>query len=230
MKMKTRIWVFSLVVMGFVILFSNGCKKNDEKPTKVTDLDGNSYDTVAIGTQVWMVQNLKTSKFNDGISIPLVTSNSAWASLTTPGYCFYDNEATINKATYGAIYNWYSVNTGKLCPTGWHVPSDAEWTTLTNFLGGLNIAGGKLKETGISHWVTPNDGATNSSGFTALPAGYRNEAGSFANINDDDFWWSTTTSTSQTTKAWSRGVNYNYPYVYNDYYLKSFGFSVRCIR
>ncbi|MCX6335307.1 MAG: fibrobacter succinogenes major paralogous domain-containing protein [Bacteroidia bacterium] len=217
--------------MGFVLIFTNGCKKDEDSPSNgVTDIDGNIYDTVAIGTQVWMVENLKTTKYNDGTSIPLVTVEAAWSNLTTPGYCFYDNDAGTNKATYGAIYNWYTVNTGKLCPTGWHVPSDAEWTTLTNFLGGEYVAGGKLKQSGISLWSSPNDGATNWSGFTALPAGYRQEAGSFCNINDDDFWWSTTTSTSQITKAWSRGVNYNYPYVYNDFYLKSFGYSVRCLR
>jgi uncharacterized protein (TIGR02145 family) len=228
--MKNKAWIYSLMAMGFVLILTNGCKKDDEKSTSVTDIDGNGYDTVTIGTQVWMVENLKTTKYNDGTSIPLVTSDTSWSNLTTPGYCFYDNDAATNKANYGAIYNWYTVNTGKLCPTGWHVPADAEWTTLTNYLGGENAAGGKLKESGISHWVTPNDGATNSSGFTALPGGYRQEGGSFCNINDDDFWWSTTTSTSQITKAWSRGVNYNYPYVYNDFYLKSFGFSVRCIR
>ena len=230
MRNKNKIWISTLIIMGVILLFTNGCTKTDEKTTAVTDIDGNSYDTVIIGTQVWMVENLKTTKYNDGTSIPLVTADATWANLTTPGYCFYNNDAAANKATYGALYNWYTVNTGKLCPTGWHVPADAEWTTLTNFLGGENAAGGKLKETGTTHWVTPNSGATNSSGFTALPAGYRQEAGSFSNINDDDFWWSTTTSTSQITKAWSRGVNYNYPYVYNDFYLKYFGYSVRCLR
>ena len=183
--MKTRIWITPLFIMGFVLICTNSCtvskpvQKTSVITTKtvvtpsntVTDIDGNVYHTVKIGTQVWMVENLKTTKYNDGTPIPLVTANSSWAILTTPGYCFYNNDANVNKATYGAMYNWYIVNTGKLCPAGWHVPIDAEWTTLTNYLGSENAAGGKLKEFGISHWVTPNDGTTNSSGFTALPAG-----------------------------------------------------------
>jgi uncharacterized protein (TIGR02145 family) len=243
MKNKNRIWVTPLFLIGFVLLFMISCTVSkpvqrtvvipptDATPSnKVTDIDGNVYGTVSIGSQLWMAENLKTTKYNDGTPIPLVSENSSWANLTTPGYCFYDNDANINKTTYGALYNWYTVSTNKLCPRGWHVPSDAEWTRLTNYLGGERAAGGKLPESGISHWVTPNDGATNSSGFTALPGGYRQEEGGFVNINDDDFWWSTNTSTTQITKAWSRGVNYNYPYVYNDFYLKSFGFSVRCLR
>jgi uncharacterized protein (TIGR02145 family) len=158
----------------------------------------------------------------------LVTSGSAWASLTTPGYCFYDNDATVNKATYGAMYNWYTVSTGNLCPRGWHVPSDAEWTTLTNYLGGENAAGGKLKEPGISHWGTPNDGANNSSGFTALPGGYRQDDGSFYNINDDATWWSSSVNNPQNARG--RNVNYNYSYVTKDSYNKNSGFSVRCVK
>jgi uncharacterized protein (TIGR02145 family) len=230
MKRKNRIWILTFMLTGSLLIFTNGCKKNSDKPIAVSDTDGNAYHSVTIGTQEWLVENQKTTKYNDGTVIPLIITNSGWANLTTPGYCFYDNDAGINKATYGALYNWYTVNTGKLCPAGWHVPSDADWITLTNYLGGESLAGGKLKETGTTHWVVPNDGATNSSGFTAVPGGYRQEDGSFNNINDDNFWWSTTSHTSQTTKAWSRGVNYNYPYVYNDIYLKSFGYSVRCLR
>ena len=192
------------------------------------DIDGNVYHTVTIGAQVWMVENLKATKYNDGTSIPLVTGGPAWANLKAQGYCFYDNDATVNKATYGALYNWYTVNTGKLCPAGWHVPTDVDWTTLTNYLGGENAAGGKLKETGISHWGTPNDGATNSSGFTALPGGYRQEDGSFYNINDDDTWWSSTVNDPR--GAWGRNVNYNYSYVTKDSYNKKFGFSVCCLK
>jgi uncharacterized protein (TIGR02145 family) len=231
MKIKSRIWIYPLILVGFVLILFNSCKKDESSPlSSLIDIDGNVYDTVTIGTQVWMAENLKTTKYNDGAPIPLVTGNSAWANLTTPGYCFYDNDAGTNKATYGAIYNWYTVNTGKLCPTGWHVPTDIEWIILTQFLGGEPLAGGELKETGTIHWSSPNEGATNSSGFTALPGGYRQDDGSFYNINDDDFWWSSTESTSQITKAWSRGVNYNYPYVYADIYLKSFGYSVRCLK
>ena len=108
----------------------------------VVDIDGNVYHTVTIGTQVWMVENLKTTKYNDGTAIPLVTDNTAWGALTTPGYCWYNNDSATYKNTYGALYNWYAVNTGKLAPTGWHVPTDSEWTVLTTYLGGQSVAGG----------------------------------------------------------------------------------------
>jgi len=145
-------------------MHSSSCKKKDDNnnPTttagKVTDIDGNVYDTVKIGTQIWIIENLKTTKYNDGTSIPMVTDSAAWINLTTPGYCWHKNTSASYKNTYGALYNWYAVNTGKLAPKGWHVPSDAEWTTLITYLGGDSIAGGKMKETGMSHWFSPNTG------------------------------------------------------------------------
>jgi uncharacterized protein (TIGR02145 family) len=141
----------------------------------VTDIDGNAYNIVTIGGQAWMKENLKVTKYKDGTTIPLVTATGAWVALTTPGYSFYNNSVT--GGVYGALYNWYTVNTGKLCPTGWHVPSTTEWTTLETFLGGASVAGGKLKETGTSKWFSPNTGATNETGFTALPGGARNYLG-----------------------------------------------------
>ena len=108
----------------------------------VVDIDGNVYHTVTIGTQVWMVENLKTTRYNDGTAIPLVTDGTAWAALTTPGYCWYNNDSATYKNTYGALYNWYAVNTGKLAPTGWHVPTDSEWTVLTTYLGGESLQAG----------------------------------------------------------------------------------------
>lgn len=160
----------------------------------VTDSDGNVYNTVTIGTQVWMAENLRTTKYKDNTAIPLVTDNTAWTNLSTPGYCWYNNDAATNKSTYGALYNWYTVNTGKLCPTGWHVPTDAEWSTLTTCLGGVGVAGGKLKEAGTSHWMSPNVGATNETGFTALPSGYRYAGGTFEYNGLGGWWWSSTES------------------------------------
>src|SRR5664279_5386678 len=125
------------------------------------DIDGNVYKNVTIVKQILMAENLKTTKFNDGTSIPLVRENSAWKDMNSPSFCWYNNDATTNKNNYGALYNWYTVNTNKLCPSGWHVPSDAEWTTLRTYLGGDSVAGGKLKETGTTHWKSPNTGATN---------------------------------------------------------------------
>jgi trimeric autotransporter adhesin len=158
----------------------------------VTDIEGNRYNTVVIGTQTWMAENLKTTKYNDGTDIPLVADSVSWVNLTTPAYCWYNNNEATNKNIYGALFNWYTINTGKLCPTGWHAPSDIEWTTLTDFLGGLNVAGGKLKEAGKSHWKSPNTGATNESGFSGLPAGYRAySAGYLDLLHIGDFWSST---------------------------------------
>ena len=192
----------------------------------VTDIDGNVYNTLTIGTQVWMKENLKTTKYRDGISIPLVTDATAWSNLSTPGYCWYNNDATNYKATYGAIYNWYTVTTGKLCPIGWHVPSDAEWTTLTTYLGGESVAAGKMKETGTTHWTSPNTGTTNESGFTALPGGHYN--GAFYFIGNDGYWWSTTEYSA--TDAWNLHLYHNVNNVFRESSNKKIGFSVRCIK
>jgi len=193
----------------------------------ITDIDGNTYKTVTIGTQTWMAENLKVTKYNDGIAIPNVTDNTAWRELTTGALCDYDNTPS-NSETYGKLYNWHAVNTGKLCPTGWHVPSDAEWTELTDYLGGTSVAGGKLKETGTTHWASPNTGATNETGFTALPGGYRVSSGSFYYIGNYGYWWSATEYGANS--AWYRYVYYGNSYVNRYYNNKELGFSVRCLR
>ncbi len=193
---------------------------------ELADIDGNVYHTVTIGTQVWMAENLKTTKFNDGTTIPLVTVDTDWAALTTPGYCWY-NDSVSYEATYGALYNWYVVNTGKLAPKGWHVPTDSEWTVLTTFLGGTTVAGGKLKETGTAHWDTLV-GATDEYGFTALPGGCRIFLGSFYYIGSLCYWWSATVYNA--TSAWDRALVSDNTYVgvyINDY---QYGLSVRCVR
>ncbi len=159
------------------------------KEATVTDIDGNSYKTVRIGDQWWMAENLKATKFKDGTPIPLVTDKTEWCGLTTPGYCWYNNDPN-NKSVYGALYNYYTVQTGKLCPDGWHLPTSDEWHTLTIYLGGLSEAGGKLKETGTIHWANPNTGATNESGFTGLPGGFRSQVnGVYYWINLSGEWW-----------------------------------------
>ncbi len=196
--------------------------------TTVNDNEGNVYHTVTIGTQVWMVENLKATKYNDDTSIPLVTDATDWQNLSTPAYCWNDNDEATYKATYGALYNWYTVNAGNLCPTGWHVPSDAEWTTLTTFLGGEDVAGGKLKEAGTTHWLSPNEEATNESGFTALPGGDRWFNGTFPGIGAGGYWWSSTEHSS--SFAWYRFMYYLLGYVDRDYDAKEVGFSVRCVK
>ena len=232
MKKRNRIWIFPFIVMGVLLVTISSCKKDDNKTTSsttVTDVDGNVYHTVTIGTQTWMVENLRTTKYNDGTAIPNVTDGTVWGNLTTPGVCTYNNTGnadTIN--TYGRLYNWYTVNTGKLAPTGWHVPTDAEFTTLTTYLGGEGVAGGKLKETGTTHWNSPNTGADNTSGFTALPGGGRYNDGTFFIIGYDGTWWSS--SESNSNYAWFRNLHYFNSYVYSSYDYESCGYSVRCVR
>ena len=194
----------------------------------VTDIDGNVYYTVTIGSQVWMAENLKTTKHNDGTAIPLVTDPTQWGNLTTPGYCWNNNDETTYKNTYGALYNWYTVNTGKLCPAGWHVPTDAEWTQLIDYLGGENIAGGKLKETGTTHWLSPNTGATNETGFTALPGGWRNEDGTFHSIENYGQWGRSTEYL--TMWAWFRGMYSGFSNVDRHTLPRRDAFSVRCVK
>ncbi len=198
----------------------------------VNDIDGNTYATVTIGTQVWMAENLKVTKYNDGIAIPLVTDNSAWSTLSTPGYCWYNNDQTTYGNTYGALYNWYTVNTSKLCPIGWHMPTDAEWTTLTTYLGGESVSGGKLKEIGTTHWTSPNTYATNETGFTALPGGYRYiKITGFMENGKTGIWWSATED--DMSWALSRHMSSNASYaskVYKVYNTKQSGFSVRCLK
>lgn len=192
----------------------------------VTDIEGNVYNTIAIGNQIWMVENLKTTKYNDGTSIPNVTDNALWGVLNTPCYCWYNNDVT-NKSIYGTLYNWYAVNTGKLAPKGWHVPSNTEWTTLFTFLGGESVAGSKLKETGTMHWESPNN-ATNETSFTALPGGYRSPGnGYFNSIGSCGGWWNSTEYDSN--NAGSQAIISN---TLSTYFPdnKKYGYSVRCIK
>jgi uncharacterized protein (TIGR02145 family) len=162
--------------------------------TQVADIDGNIYNIITIGTQVWLQENLKTTKYNDGTAIPNVTDNTAWSTTTSDAYCDYANTPA-NSTIYGRLYNWYAVgstNPKNVCPTGWHVATDADWTALATYLGGETVAGGKLKETGTTHWAAPNTGATNETGFTALPGGYRAQSGSFGLSGTYGFWWTAT--------------------------------------
>jgi uncharacterized protein (TIGR02145 family) len=201
--------------------------------TLLTDIDGNVYNTVQIGTQVWMRENLKTTKYNDGTPIPNATDIITWASLATGGYCWYNFDTETYRDTYGALYNWHVVspaNSKNVCPAGWHVPADNEWTTLINYLGGENVAGDKLKETGSDHWAFDNIGASNESGFTALPGGILINDGLwiFFNINYEGYWWSSTEHS--TTYAWYCGMAYDGSYVSRNTLEKLDGLSVRCVR
>lgn len=170
--------------------FWSGNRGKNNTPGTITDIDGNVYKTIIIGTQVWMAENLKTTRLNDGTRIPNVIGNSEWIAIKTPAFCWYLNERITYGNTYGALYNGYTVKTDKLCPIGWHVPSDSEWGQLTDYLGGIDVAGGKLKEAGTTHWKSPNTGATNETGFTALPSGYRSYYdGNFDGNGFVGDWW-----------------------------------------
>ena len=197
----------------------------------VTDYDGNVYNTVTIGTQVWMKENLKTAHYKNGTVIPITTDGNGWVNLSTGSYCDFNN-VTGNSTTYGKLYNWFAVNSSsKICPTGWHVPTDAEWITLSTFLGDTSTDGGKMKETGTTHWHNPNTGANNTSNFTGLPGGYRDYFGLFHSLDSIGRWWSATEAGSLfVSKAWSRGLSYNSA-VFNSYReYENDGLSVRCIK
>ena len=188
----------------------------------------NNLPTVIICTQTWMVSNLTVPTYRNGDPIPQVTDQSAWSSLTTGAWCYYNNDPA-TESTYGKLYNWYAVNDSRgLAPIGWHIPSDIEWTTLSNCLGGVGISGAAMKEIGITHWASPNTGATNSSGFTGLPSGNRTGSGLFHDVTFYEDFWSSTPSTS--TLSWTRSLNYddNTLSRYDD--SNTNGYSVRCIK
>jgi uncharacterized protein (TIGR02145 family) len=209
----------------------------------VKDADGNIYHIVTIGTQTWMVENLRTTKYNDGTAIPNVTNTTTWDSLTTPGYCWYNNDATTNMATYGALYNWYTVNTGKLAPAGWHVPTDAEWDTLQNYLiaNGYNydgtITGDKIAKSmaAQTNWSTSNYTGSignnvsinNRSGFSAVPGGCRDDGG-FRFVGSNGYWWSDTEC--YMLFAYLRYLGCHDSYLGSDPNYKCCGFSVRLLR
>ena len=191
------------------------------------DIDGNTYNTVSIGFQCWTKENLKVTKYNNGKPIPTGLNSSAWRDARFGAYTIYNND-NANDEIYGKLYNWFAVADNRgLCPTGWHVPTNAEWITLTTFLGGESVAGGKMKSTS-SLWSAPNTDATNSSGFTALPGGCRGSGGSFSGIRNYPFFWSATEDDSN--YAWNRGLYGYNGIVTRDNYGKQSGYSVRCLR
>lgn len=198
----------------------------------ISDIEGNEYKTIVIGIQNWMAENLRTTKFSDGSFIQNITDNSTWSNISYPAFCWYNNNV-LNKYTYGALYNWYCINSNKLCPDGWHTPNDDEWNILVNCLGGSSSADYKLKEIGNTHWKNSNTGwgfsgkeATNESGFTALPGGIRFMSDPFDGINDYGIWWSIVKNTQNT--SWFRIGSTGY-YVSRNYFLKNNGYSVRCV-
>jgi uncharacterized protein (TIGR02145 family) len=222
------------VFILFIVLFLSSCKKETAKTVgsnfdtnTLFDIDGNKYSVVKIGEQSWMAENLRTTKYADGSLIPNETSYETWIDLESGAWCNYQNNDSIGER-YGKLYNWYSVaDPRKLCPLGWHVPSDTEWDQLVDYLGGFPIAGGKMKDTIL--WQSPNTGASNISGFSALPGGACiNSSNQFYSLGTYGNWWSSSESTARF--AWNRALGYETEGSGRNYFNKIAGFSVRCVK
>jgi uncharacterized protein (TIGR02145 family) len=246
MKTKNRIWFYSFITVGLVFILTNSCKKDDNDnpiPTATCkDIDGNEYSTVTIGTQVWMRENLKVTKYRNGDAIPNVTDMTEWKNLTTGAYCNYDNNPA-NADIYGTYYNWYAViDSRNIAPTGWHVPTDAEWKTLADYLlnngYGYEGSGGDVGKSMASNsgWNTDptpgtvgNDQASNnSSNFSALPGGERGLDGDFADMGKVGMWWSATEKDA--TEAWLYLLVSDNKFLNPDFYQKVYGISIRCVK
>ncbi len=248
MKKNSKFWIYTFVVIGTFLMLAGSCKKSDDNPSEKTssgtvkDIDGNVYHTVTIGTQVWMVENLKTTKYRDGSPIPNITDYSEWSNLANGAYCNYNNNVAIGDK-YGKLYNWYAANDSRnIAPTGWHVPTDDEWTTLEKYVkANIGTSGSVAKPLAAkTDWDTQTEkgpitmvGAigndltkNNDSGFTALPAGFRCEFQDFSDIGYDCYWWC------------SGSTYYRSLYCHSDYLHSSYeanrykwvGYSIRCIK
>ncbi|NIP43173.1 MAG: hypothetical protein GWN61_10935, partial [candidate division Zixibacteria bacterium] len=244
--MRYSIFVILLIVLSEVCLAQSPAPNRTatepdcrtDCPSTVIDIDGNIYQTVLIGNQCWMAENLKVTHYRNGDSIPNVTDSIDWHNLTTGAYCDYENDSA-NVATYGRIYNWYAVDDIRgLAPQDWHVPTDEEWKEMEMYLGMSQSEagaygwrgtdeGGKLKEVGTIHWNSPNEGATNESGFTALPAGWRHGGGNFGYMGDIAFFW----CSRNLRGAEDRSIYYNSSQIFRDTdHGEIGGHSVRCVR
>ncbi len=220
-KTKNTILIISIV------LIANACNKEQiDKPLTVTDIDKNVYNTVQIGEQIWMIENLKVTKYKNGEDIPNVTNDSTWLHTWTGAYCNYEHFDN-NGEIYGRLYNWFVISDSRgICPDGWHVPTKEEWEILIDYLGGREIAGGKMKEIGTDHWISPNTGATNESGFTGLPGG--GWFLSFDAIGEGGYWWTSTDWSDIGTYGW--WLSYKNTLTSSTGRDKRMGFSIRCIK
>jgi uncharacterized protein (TIGR02145 family) len=200
----------------------------------IKDIDGNIYKTVTIGTQTWIAENLKVSKYNDGTIIPNVSDNIMWSNLNSNAWCYYDNE-DVNNHKYGKLYNWYTISkktngNKNVCPKGWHVPTNIEWTILTDYLGGDSIAGYKMKEVGTTNWESPNLQALNSSLFSAIPSGSRYYFGTFYALGNSCGWWSSSIYDTISENVWVRSLNHDDLSMRKYVDSKTNGLSIRCLK
>jgi uncharacterized protein (TIGR02145 family) len=218
--MKKFIYIFALLELFFYNINAQS----------VIDIDGNSYDTIHIGTQIWLNKDLKVTHFNNGSLIPNITNNTQWSTFTSSARCYYNNDSVNNASTYGVLYNGYTIINNNICPIGWHVPSEEEWNTLCDYLG-CSIAGGKLKELGTTHWQSPNTGATNENGFTALPGGSRHYHSDFQSVDSIGSWWTSSILNPQgTTVIFSREMRYNSIVITGYLSDLKFGYHIRCLQ
>ena len=234
--MKKIILSCCLSIVIILVIALPSCEKdeNNEEPADpingtVQDIEGNVYPTVKIGNQWWMAENLNTTKFRSGEDIPNVAGAGEWATTGEAACCASANDPE-NAEVYGRLYNWHAAADGrKICPSGWHIPGDSDWTTLIEFLGGNEVAGSKLKQTGTVLWSAPNSDATNESGFTAIPGGVRNgNTGDFAGMGINSSWWSATQQNAENGFAWNvTSVN---GFVAHYGVDKNTGMAVRCVK
>lgn len=212
---------------ALLLMILAGCY-SDRDDNTVTDIDGNAYRTITVGDQVWMAENLTVTRYRNGDAIPAVTDDSAWSHLASGAYCHYNDEQN-NTAAYGKLYNWYAINDSRgIAPEGWHVPTEEEIITLMEHLKGDTIAAGKMKSTGTSQWLTPNTGATNETGFSALPGGYRLDKGSYHTMGSNGYWWTTTRSYEM--YAWTPRLYTGFADVKREPWYEKYGFAIRCIK
>jgi uncharacterized protein (TIGR02145 family) len=225
--------ISEIINVNFVSASNHSCGADSVHNPNLTygsmiDQDGNVYKTIVIGTQEWMAENLNTRTYRNGDTITNAVDINQWTNLSVGAWCYHDNNSQ-RECPFGKLYNWYAVaDPRNVCPMGWHVPSNEEWTTLTDFLGGEAIAGGKMKSTGIQYWLNPNGSATNESGFSGLPGRGRYDDGSFEPLGYDGYWWSTSEYAS--SLSFRHYLLYTNSYMDQDVMNKRCGFSVRCIR
>ena len=240
MTVETKNIIYKIWLISLYFLPLAGCEYDSPQTIDYTgqidsivDIDGNKYTTIGIGTQIWMQKNLKTTRLSDGTILSLIADNIDWRNknINTPAYCWYDNDSVENKSIYGGLYNFYSIETGLLCPTGWHVPSQAEWKTLVDYLGGKEIAGGKLKDYNGNYLVLPDRYIENNFKFHGLPGGFRHpETGEFRNKGFTGCWWANRISKEDDSKALNIFIGKEKIEITEDYGNKHGGASIRCVK
>lgn len=243
-RVRSSVLFAMLLLVAFLAALVIGCDDDDnsagpDNSNTVTDIDGNVYQTIQIGDQIWMAENLRVMHYRNGDSIPNVTDATAWGNLTAGGWSIYNHDLDY-VADYGFLYNWYAVDDSRdIAPVGWHVPSDSEWMALEMYLGMSEAQaggsgwrgtdeGGKLRETGADHWNAPNTGATDEFGFDARPGGMRHMNGLFQAIGTDDYFW--TSSTIGPDQGWLRSLCYSNTLIYRENNNWRYGLSVRCVK